>query len=69
MPFYQYLMKYRAPMEENDRTRFANLVFRDLTFPRQSTDFEEISTYLETQAPFHFPLQFFDVIWQEYLES
>lgn len=69
MPFYQYLMKHRSPVENDDVTRLANLAFKDSTFPRQSTNFEEVSSYLEVQAPFRFPLQLFDEIWQDYLEN
>ncbi|MDR2977297.1 MAG: YozE family protein [Streptococcaceae bacterium] len=66
MTFYQYLMKFRNPTETDDAARLANLVFKDSTFPRQSSDFDEISSYLETHAPFRFPLQLFDNIWQDY---
>lgn len=69
MSFYRFLMKYRAPIEVDDVTRLANLVFHDSLFPKQSKDFEEISTYLETHAPFYFNLTLFDQIWQLYLEN
>ncbi|MCL2676736.1 MAG: YozE family protein [Streptococcaceae bacterium] len=68
MTFYTFLMKYRAPIEKDDITRLANLAFQDTLFPKQSTHFDEISTYLETQAPFYFNLTLFDEIWQMYLE-
>ncbi|AXN66289.1 hypothetical protein L3107_2101 [Lactococcus cremoris] len=54
MTFYNYLMRHRAPVEKDDATRLANLVFQDPLFPKQSKDFDEISTYLETEAPFLF---------------
>ncbi|MFC4651832.1 YozE family protein [Lactococcus nasutitermitis] len=69
MPFYTYLMKHRAPIEKDDVTRLANLAFGDSLFPKQSTDFDEISTYLETHATFYFNLTLFDDIWRDYLES
>ncbi|GBG97440.1 YozE family protein [Lactococcus termiticola] len=68
-PFYTYLMRFRAPKELDDATRLANLAFGDSLFPRQSRDFDEISSYLETQAPFYFNLTLFDEIWQDYLEN
>lgn len=59
-------MRFRSPKEEDDITRLANLVFLDSAFPRQSVDFDEVSSYLETQAAFSFPLKFFDQIWEQY---
>jgi uncharacterized protein YozE (UPF0346 family) len=53
-------------VEQDDITRLANLAFKDTTFPRLSSDFHEISDYLETHAPFRFPLQLFDEIWRDY---
>lgn len=56
MSFYTFLMKYRADKEVDDITKLANLVYEDSTFPKQSSDFDEISTYLETHANFAFNL-------------
>ena len=67
MTFYQYLMKFRAPAEQDDVTRLANLVFQDSTFPKQSKNYHEISSYLETSANFYFNLTIFDKIWQDYM--
>ncbi len=69
MPFYTFLMKHRAPVEVDDVTRLANLAFGDSLFPKQSRNFDEISSYLETQAPFYFNLTLFDEVWQLYLEN
>lgn len=41
----------------------------DPLFPKQSKDFDEISTYLETEAPFYFNLTLFDNVWLSYLEA
>ncbi|PCS03009.1 hypothetical protein RU85_GL001507 [Lactococcus garvieae] len=53
----------------DDVTRLANLAFADTQFPKQSKDFDEVSTYLETYAPFYFNLGLFDDIWAMYLEA
>ncbi|MFZ2802304.1 MAG: YozE family protein, partial [Lactococcus chungangensis] len=37
------------------------------TFPKQSSNFDEISSYLETHANFAFNLSTFDEIWELYL--
>lgn len=68
-PFYSYLMRFRAPKEMDDVTRLANLAFGDPLFPKQSREFDEVSSYLETHASFYFNLTLFDEIWQKYLES
>ncbi|MDR0199673.1 MAG: YozE family protein [Streptococcaceae bacterium] len=67
--FYAYLMRFRAPKETDDVTRLANLAFGDTLFPKHTSDYNEISSYLETQALFYFNLTLFDDIWQDYLES
>ncbi|GFH40594.1 YozE family protein [Pseudolactococcus insecticola] len=67
MSFYIFLMKHRAYKEVDDITKLANLVYDDTTFPKQSSDFDEISSYLETHANFSFNLSKFDEIWEQYL--
>jgi uncharacterized protein YozE (UPF0346 family) len=62
-------MRFRAPAEIDDATRLANLAFQDTLFPKQSSDYDEISTYLETHAPFYFNLSLFDAIWRDYEEA
>lgn len=69
MSFYTFLMKYRAYKEVDDITKLANLVYEDSTFPKQSSDFDEISSYLETYANFAFNLSLFDEIWEQYLAN
>ena len=69
MSFYTFLMKYRAYKEVYDITKLANLVYEDSTFPKQSSDFDEISSYLETHANFAFNLSLFDEIWEQYLAN
>ena len=53
--FYTYLMRHRAPVEVDDVTRLANLAFADTQFPKQSKDFDEVSTY-PNLCPFYFNL-------------
>ncbi|GAX47886.1 YozE family protein [Pseudolactococcus reticulitermitis] len=67
MSFYTFLMKYRAYQVGDDLTKLANLVYEETTFPKQSSDFDDISTYLETHANFAFNLSIFDEIWEQYL--
>ena len=67
MSFYIFLMKHRAYKEIDAITKLANLVYDDTTFPKQSSNFDEISSYLETHANFAFNLSTFDEIWELYL--
>jgi uncharacterized protein YozE (UPF0346 family) len=60
-------MKYREDKVVDGVTQLANLVYEEMTFPKQSSDFDEISTYLELQATFVFNLSVFDEIWDSYL--
>ncbi|MFV0556313.1 MAG: YozE family protein [Lactovum sp.] len=66
MTFYEYLMRFRAASELDDVTRLANLVFQDRAFPKQSSDYQEVSNYLEMSSNFYFNLTIFDDIWREY---
>ena len=61
--FYTYLMRHRAPVEVDDVTRLANLAFADTQFPKQSKDFDEVSTY-QTYAPFTLTWDFLTISGQ-----
>ena len=65
--FYQYLMTQRRTESDHDMANFAELVFQDTVFPKHSSDYQEISDYLETHADYSFNLSKFDDIWQSYL--
>lgn len=66
--FYSWLMTERNPKSQLSKAVLADLVFADSTFPKHTSDFDEVSRYLEEHACFSFPLSDFDTIWQEYLE-
>lgn len=67
MSFYTFLMTHRSHKVTDDISKLANLVFEDTTFPKHSSDFDEISSYMETHANFAFNLSTFDEIWEQYL--
>ena len=67
MSFYTFLMKFRAYKEVDDITKLANLVYEDTTFPKHASDFDEISTYLETHANFACNVSSVGVILGQYL--
>lgn len=65
--FYSWLMTQRNPKSNSQLAILADLVFEDTTFPKHTDSFDEVSSYLEDQAPFSFNLGDFDRIWDDYL--
>jgi uncharacterized protein YozE (UPF0346 family) len=63
--FYHFLMKYRG-----DRNReiaaLANEVYMAHDFPKQSNNYNEISTYLELHSLSMDSLSLFDELWEIY---
>jgi len=64
--FYDWLMTNRNPVAADERQQFANNAFLDLTFPKQSTDFDDISNYLEENASYLTEMSIFDQAWERY---
>ncbi|RCW64967.1 uncharacterized protein YozE (UPF0346 family) [Saliterribacillus persicus] len=64
--FYQYMMRYRGAKNTDKAYSLAEWMFYDHDFPKQSTDYDELSRYLEWTAPFPEALQTFDRLWDEY---
>lgn len=69
MSFYQYLMTERDPHKKDDITLFANEAFKDRIFPKQSEDYDEISTHLEMNGDYLPSMVVFDEAWQIYIEN
>ncbi|MCM3588024.1 YozE family protein [Mesobacillus maritimus] len=65
--FYHFLMKYRHPKPKDDISRFANDAYEDHSFPKNSEDYDEISTYLEFNAHYLDSMSIFDEAWELYL--
>ena len=68
-PFYSFLMKYRQPKEVDDITKFANHAFLDHSFPKQSSDYDEVSRYLELNVDYLVSMTIFDEAWDLYLQN
>lgn len=64
--FYQHLMTYRGKKVPDDQSNLADWVFLDYDFPKYSSDYNEISNYLEWNSPFANALTVFDEIWEQY---
>lgn len=67
--FYHYLMTERDPHKQDEITLFANAAFNDRIFPKQSEDYDEISTHLELNAAYLPSMLIFDEAWQRYLDK
>ncbi|MCA1054527.1 YozE family protein [Rossellomorea aquimaris] len=65
--FYHFLMKFRQPTAKDDLTRFANDAYDDHAFPKQSKDYDAISTYLELNGAYLESMSIFDRAWEQYL--
>ncbi|MGP7815957.1 YozE family protein [Niallia sp. 01092] len=65
--FYHFLMKFRHPSPKDDISEFANNAYVDHGFPKNSSDYEEISSYLELNGHYLMSMQIFDRAWETYL--
>lgn len=67
--FYHFLMKYRQPKNIDEITAFANQAYEDHGFPKQSSDYHEISTYLEMNGHYLDSMAVFDQAWELYIQT
>ncbi|WP_261807476.1 YozE family protein [Lapidilactobacillus luobeiensis] len=67
--FYQYLMTQRDPNSHDEIAQFANNAFYDHSFPKQETDYDTLSRYLELNGNYLPGMTIFDQAYQRYLES
>ena len=61
------MMTYRGKSRPDEQSRLAEHIFHDHDFPKYSTDYDEISDYLEWTSPFQNALTLFDELWDVYL--
>jgi uncharacterized protein YozE (UPF0346 family) len=64
--FYQYLMTERNLKSNDPISQFANNAFYDQSFPKQSIDYDEISSYLEENASYIPSMTIFDDTWIQF---
>ncbi len=67
--FYHYVKTLRDPYKKDDITLFANAVDNDGTFPKHSTAYEEISSYLEMNGDYVVSMDVFDKVFQMYQDN
>lgn len=63
------MQTFRDSKLRTDETLLAEDIFKDLQFPKQSEDYEEVSYYLETNAYYISNMNLFDDLWEKYLEN
>jgi uncharacterized protein YozE (UPF0346 family) len=64
--FYQFLLTYRGKIEPDNESRLAEWAFFDQHFPQYTSEYNEISDYLEWNSPFPGALAVFDELWSQY---
>ncbi|MGG1674663.1 YozE family protein [Neobacillus sp. NRS-1170] len=67
--FYHFLMKYRHPAPKDAISLFANHAYLDHSFPKNSSDYHELSSYLELNGNYLESMSIFDEAWQMYIIS
>ncbi|KGR76910.1 YozE family protein [Ureibacillus sinduriensis] len=64
--FYLFILSYRGGDSSDLKSQFAERAFLDHSFPKVSTSFEELSSYIETLADEQMSSQVFDELWDLY---
>ncbi|HLS35763.1 MAG TPA: YozE family protein [Bacillota bacterium] len=67
--FYEFMLTFRGKVIADEQSKLAEWVFHDHSFPKHSTDYDEISDYLEWNSPFVNALNVFDELWEVYEEK
>jgi uncharacterized protein YozE (UPF0346 family) len=65
--FYHFLMRYRHPEPSDHISKFANQAYQDHGFPKNSTDYHDLSSYLELNGHYLTSMRIFDDAWDLYL--
>ena len=64
--FYHFVLNERGA--KNEYGIFAEAVFNDLMFPKDTSDFHVISTYIEEYGSGEMSLSIFDQLYEKYTE-
>lgn len=64
--FYLFVLTFRGGDAFDANTRFADASFLDHSFPKQSKEFDEISSYIETISDEYMTTTIFDELWTLY---
>lgn len=66
--FYHFLMKYRHPEPKDEISIFANEAYLDHGFPKTSSNYDQLSSYLELNGHYLPNMRIFDDAWEQYLQ-
>ncbi|MEK4229296.1 YozE family protein [Solibacillus sp. FSL H8-0538] len=64
--FYHYVLTFRGGEWSDQKSRFSEAVFIDPAFPKISSSFDELSSYIEMQADEYLTTTAFDELWELY---
>ncbi|MGG0336305.1 YozE family protein [Priestia aryabhattai] len=64
--FYHYIMKFRSNKKHDRMGEFARSAYNDHSFPKSSTDYDELSSYLELNGHYLSSMTVFDEAWELY---
>ncbi|MFF2176337.1 YozE family protein [Lysinibacillus sp. NPDC058147] len=67
--FYLYVLMFRGGDWSDSKVRFAEEMFHEHNFPKQSTDFDELSSYVESYATDNLKIDVFDELWALYVDQ
>ncbi|MFJ6210234.1 YozE family protein [Lysinibacillus sp. NPDC092081] len=67
--FYLYVLTFRGGDWSDSKVRFAEGMFHEHNFPKQSTDFDELSSYVESYATDNLKIEVFDELWALYVDQ
>ncbi|MFD3450028.1 YozE family protein [Microbacteriaceae bacterium 4G12] len=66
--FYHYMMKHRDGNLKNIMSQFSHILYEDHSFPKQSSNYDEISSYLELSGLLT-SMTIFDEAWEQYIQG
>lgn len=66
LSFYHYTKRWTHPQSLEPKARLANIIHSDANFPKEATDFQTITDYIESQVEYSRFIVAFDDLWQEY---
>lgn len=62
------MMKHRAALLKDELCDLAEIMYEDHSFPKQSEDYDEISSYLELNGSLD-SMSIFDRAWELYIQE
>ncbi|MHA6260859.1 YozE family protein [Sporosarcina sp. CAU 1771] len=66
--FYQFTLSYRGGAKDDEKSRFAERMFNDLSFPKVETQFDPLSRYIEEKSDDELRSIVFDELFKIYEE-